>query len=345
MDDLARALAGRLLLPADADYARASSPSSPCTTNAARRRSRCANPPPTSSAAWNSPPRKDSVAARSGGHSYAGYSTPDGGLVIDVSRLDTVEVRPDGTTVVGGGARLAGVFEAVGRAGRMLSGGTCPTVGVAGLTLGGGIGALAKVRPGSDQLLAATIVTADGVLRTVSDDDELSGRSEEVAAATSVWSPRSRSARSRPSAHGVVAGLHHVQAALLDGWQTWQADVPEEMWSQVRLGTPEGIAQVAAASSARTPATSTSWPPHRARRANACAKLDFLAPCGISPAARGAGRLHVGVPHAHRSDGSQAMAERSRADANVLPNRTVSAVRSPAARARSRTGTRSPASR
>src|SRR5882757_6952787 len=129
MDDLARALAGRLLLPADADYARAKlafltlydqrRPAAIAMCESAADVQRCVE-----FAATQGIP----VAARSGGHSYAGYSTPDGGLVIDVSRLNSVEVRPDGTAIIGAGARMAGVYEEIGRAGRMLSAGTCPTV-------------------------------------------------------------------------------------------------------------------------------------------------------------------------------------------------------------------------
>ncbi|QUQ62927.1 FAD-binding oxidoreductase [Kutzneria sp. CA-103260] len=250
MDDLARALTGRLLLPADSDYARAKlafltwydnrRPAAIALCESVADVQRCVE-----FAATQGIP----VAARSGGHSYAGYSTPEGGLIIDVSRLDTVEVREDGTVVVGGGALLAGVFEAVGRAGRMMSAGTCPTVGVAGLTLGGGIGALGrKCGLASDQLVAATLVTADGVLRTVSDTREpelfwalRGGGGGNFGVVTSF------TFRTIPAEPLTVWWLDYTtdtQPAILDAWQSWQADVPEEMWSQCRLGMPEGVAQI-----------------------------------------------------------------------------------------------------
>ena len=240
MDDLARGLTGRLLLPADADYARAKLAF--LTLYDHRRPAAialCETPADVQRCVEFAAGQGIPVAARSGGHSYAGYSTPDGGLIIDVSQMDTVEVRADGTAVVGAGARMAGVYEVLGRAGRMLSAGTCPTVGIAGLTLGGGIGVLGrKCGLASDQLVAATIVTADGVLRTVSDDDEL------------FWALRgsgggnfgvvtSFTFRTTPAEPLTVWSLDYTpdrRPAILNGWQEWQAEVPEEMWSQVRVG-------------------------------------------------------------------------------------------------------------
>ena len=248
MDTLARALAGRLVRPEDADYARAKLAFLTMYDN--RRPAAialCESPADVQRCVEFAATQGIPVAARGGGHSYAGYSTPDGGLIIDVSRLDTVEVREDGTAVIGAGARMAGVYETVGRAGRMLSAGTCPTVGIAGLTLGGGIGVLGrKCGLTSDQLLAATIVTADGVLRTVSDDDEL------------FWALRgsgggnfgvvtSFTFRTTPAEPLTVWALDYTpdrQPAVLHGWQEWQADLPDEMWSQVRFGSRDRVSQV-----------------------------------------------------------------------------------------------------
>ncbi|WP_157537300.1 FAD-binding oxidoreductase [Kitasatospora azatica] len=84
------------------------------------------------------------IAARSGGHSYLGYSVPNGGLVMDLRPMARVQVLPDGTARVGAGARLIEVYAALAQAGRLLPAGSCPTVGVGGLTLGGGIGVLTR---------------------------------------------------------------------------------------------------------------------------------------------------------------------------------------------------------
>ena len=113
------------------------------------------------------------VATRSGGHSYAGYSTPSKGLVLDLSRLTTIRATADGMVRIGAGARLAHVYAALGRIGRCLPGGSCPTVGIGGLTLGGGVGFLTRAHGLTcDRLVAADVVTPDGVLRHVSATDE-----------------------------------------------------------------------------------------------------------------------------------------------------------------------------
>jgi FAD/FMN-containing dehydrogenase len=76
--------------------------------------------------------------------------------------MDAVGVG-DGTVTVGAGARLGGIYDALSEHGRTIAGGCGPTVGIAGLTLGGGLGILGR-RHGltSDQLLAAEVVLADG---------------------------------------------------------------------------------------------------------------------------------------------------------------------------------------
>lgn len=102
------------------------------------------------------------IVPRSGGHSYGGYSvTP--GVVVDVSRLNRVTLDAEHSAAVGAGARLIDVYDALWQHGRTVPAGTCPTVGIAGLTLGGGIGfAARKFGLTCDNLLEATIVTAAG---------------------------------------------------------------------------------------------------------------------------------------------------------------------------------------
>ena len=112
------------------------------------------------------------IAARSGGHSYAGYSTPDKGLVVDLGKLNTITVNPDGTADIGAGCRLADVYATLGGQGVCIPGGSCPSVGIGGLTLGGGIGVLTRLHGLTcDNLIEADIVTADGTLQTVNADN------------------------------------------------------------------------------------------------------------------------------------------------------------------------------
>src|SRR5687767_12286297 len=101
------------------------------------------------------------VAVRGGGHCFAGRSSTTG-LVIDVGPMAGVEVDGD-RAVVGAGTRLAEVYDTLAAHGRTIPAGCGPTVGIAGLTLGGGLGILGR-RHGltCDSLLAATLVLADG---------------------------------------------------------------------------------------------------------------------------------------------------------------------------------------
>src|SRR4051794_29693425 len=71
------------------------------------------------------------IAARSGGHSYPGYSTVDGGIVVDLSRFSSIDVRPDGRAVIGAGARLGPIATTLAAHGRVLPAGSCETVGIA----------------------------------------------------------------------------------------------------------------------------------------------------------------------------------------------------------------------
>jgi FAD/FMN-containing dehydrogenase len=101
------------------------------------------------------------VTARSGGHCFAGRSSTEG-MVVDVGALRSVEMA-DGIAAVGGGALLGDVYERLDTDGLTVAGGACPTVGVAGLTLGGGLGVLGRAYGlTSDQLVEAEVVLADG---------------------------------------------------------------------------------------------------------------------------------------------------------------------------------------
>jgi hypothetical protein len=102
------------------------------------------------------------IVPRSGGHSYGGYSTTSG-VVVDVSRLNRISLDVRKRAAVGAGTRLIDVYDRLWQRRVTVPAGTCPTVGIAGLALGGGIGFAAR-RFGltCDNLVEATIVTADG---------------------------------------------------------------------------------------------------------------------------------------------------------------------------------------
>jgi hypothetical protein len=104
------------------------------------------------------------LAIRGGGHSRAGFSACDGGLVIDLSGINRVEV--DATKRVAhasAGAVVRDMDTATQKFGLATTMGGCPTVGIAGLTLGGGEGLLmSKYGAPCDNLISAQLVTADG---------------------------------------------------------------------------------------------------------------------------------------------------------------------------------------
>ncbi len=104
--------------------------------------------------------------ARSGGHSYAGYSTGSG-LVVDLRNLGAIGYdRSSGLATVGAGARLIDLESALAAQGRAVPGGSCATVGIGGLAQGGGVGLSSRMfGTTSDNILSLSIVTADGAHR------------------------------------------------------------------------------------------------------------------------------------------------------------------------------------
>jgi FAD/FMN-containing dehydrogenase len=113
------------------------------------------------------------IAVRGGGHSVAGHCIGDGGVVVDLRLMRNVLVDPDARTArCGGGSLWEDLDPACLRYGLATPGGTFGDTGVAGLTLGGGIGHLVGLYGLTlDNLVGATVVTANGDVVGASDDD------------------------------------------------------------------------------------------------------------------------------------------------------------------------------
>jgi len=108
------------------------------------------------------------VSVRGGGHSVPGFGTNDGGLVIDLSLMKGVRIDPrEATARAEGGATWGDLNHAAHAFGLATTGGIISTTGIGGLTLGGGIGYLARKHGLSlDNLVSADVVTADGRMLT-----------------------------------------------------------------------------------------------------------------------------------------------------------------------------------
>lgn len=114
------------------------------------------------------------LGVRGGGHGYARHALVDGGILLDLRGLSGVEIDPVRRVGVAGGGATAGDYTGAAGAHGLATGfGDTPTVGIAGLTLGGGIGFLSR-RDGLtiDNLLGATVVLADGRVVEASEAEE-----------------------------------------------------------------------------------------------------------------------------------------------------------------------------
>jgi FAD/FMN-containing dehydrogenase len=112
------------------------------------------------------------LAVRSGGHSRAGYGTSEGGIVVDLSAMNAVDVDAEGRTAwAQPGVRAGDYTRATGEHGLATGLGDAPTVGLGGITLSGGVGFLLR-RNGLtiDDLLGAEVVTADGEVLEVDEE-------------------------------------------------------------------------------------------------------------------------------------------------------------------------------
>ncbi|GAA3488205.1 MULTISPECIES: FAD-binding oxidoreductase [Streptomyces] len=243
---LARSLQGPLVRPQDADYATARQLYNP--------RFDGLRPAAVAYVAHEADVRealafarttRTPVSIRNGGHAYTGWSSGTGHLVIDVSQLSAITTTPS-TATVGAGARLVHVYRTLTTStGRTVPGGSCPTVGISGLTLGGGHGVLSRAYGLTcDSLTAATLVTADGTTL----------RCDDATHPDLFWALRGAGNgqfgvvtrlefRTHPAPEVVTARLTwpwSKAAAVLTAWQEWGPAQPDEIWSSAHFSAGAG---------------------------------------------------------------------------------------------------------
>lgn len=185
------------------------------------------------------------IAPRSGGHSYIGASATSGAMVIDLRGLPrTIDYDGSGLVTVAAAVDLDAVQSTLDEHGHSIPTGSCPSVGVAGLTLGGGLGADAR-RYGltCDSLVSATVVVPSGATVTASSDDH----------ADLLWALRgggggcgvvtSFTFRTFATADRDVVTLAFPESAaaqVIYGWHNWLSTARREIWSMVNLTSGPG---------------------------------------------------------------------------------------------------------
>jgi hypothetical protein len=179
------------------------------------------------------------VTPRCGGHSWAGYST-NTGVVLNVTSMNSIQVNSNGTAKVGAGARLAEVYDTLISSGVCIPSGTCLTVGISGITMGGGIGVLDRqFGLTCDNLLSAEMVTADGRLLVCSETSE----------PDLFWAIRGGGGGNFGVATSFTFMTHPIQditvatanfrsedfPAVMKAWQTLPQTLPDNIWIQLYL--------------------------------------------------------------------------------------------------------------
>jgi len=246
LESLQRALRGRLCLPGDARYDEARSIWNAMIDRHPAAIVRAEVPDDVIAAVNFAREHRLELAVKGGGHNIAGHAVSEGGLMLDLTPMKSIEVDADAHTArVAPGVTLAELDQATQVHGLALPVGINSTTGIAGLTLGGGFGWLSrKLGLTIDSLVAAEVVTADGRRRRASEKDDaelfwgLRGGGGNLGVVTSF------EYRLHPVGPEVFAGLivHPMAGARerLQGYRDVVARAPEELtaWAVLRQAPP-----------------------------------------------------------------------------------------------------------
>jgi FAD/FMN-containing dehydrogenase len=174
INELGDALTGEVLLASHPDYDTARRIWNGMHDKRPALIARCLNSTDVTHAVTFARERELLVAVRGGGHSWPGKSTCDGGMMIDLSRMNEVTVDPEAQRAfAGGGTLLNGLDTAALPHGLVTTAGVVSHTGVGGFTLGGGFGRLnRKFGLAVDNVRSVEIVTADGQVRTISEEQD-----------------------------------------------------------------------------------------------------------------------------------------------------------------------------
>jgi FAD binding domain/Berberine and berberine like len=183
-----------------------------------------------------------SIVPRSGGHSYAGWSTGPG-VVVDLEKLRGIRVE-GGSAVVGAGRRLIDVYAALAGKGVTIPAGSCASVALGGLALGGGIGlASRKLGTTSDNVQSLRIVTADGRLLTCDAKHNADlfwacrgggGRNFGI-----VTDFRMRTTPVSTAAYFFATWPWSAGPTIIPAWQRWAPNAADGLMTLCRLATGE----------------------------------------------------------------------------------------------------------
>ncbi|WP_328993336.1 FAD-binding oxidoreductase [Kribbella sp. NBC_01245] len=186
----------------------------------------------------------DRIAPRGGGHCFSGRSSTHR-IVLDLSGLDGISVAAGGIATIGAGAQLGPVYAGLHAYGRTLPAGCGPTVGITGLTLGGGIGLLGRKHGLTcDRLVGVQIVLPDGSVVDCDDDHEpdlfwgLRGAGGgQFGVVTSLrFDTVPEPMTTRIEAHWSDVALEE----LVSAWQAWAPDAPDELTVNLSLVSEPG---------------------------------------------------------------------------------------------------------